>query len=697
MVCNMSLVDVAELSVAYGATPAVHRVSFNIERHEAYGLVGESGSGKSTIALALLRYLAPGGRITGGRIDFDGQDVLSLAAPALRAFRGRHAAMVYQNSAAALDPSMVVGDQVAEALSTSSNRTDRRARVVNLLREVQLAEPHDVYGRYPHQLSGGMQQRVVIAMALAARPDLLILDEPTTGLDATVEAAILDLIGELRAKRGMAVLLISHNLAVIGQVCDRVGVLYAGRLVEEGDVRAVFDRPAHPYTRGLLASLPGQHTQRGKTRLQPIPGQPASAASAQPGCLFAPRCAFVRARCRELEPPLAPVTDSAAARTSRCFFADEVLASDSPIAVVDQSELNTILSPEPAHGVTLSWVSPDGSPPSARAQSANAQTTRPAVTDALLWAAAVRKVFRAGRSRVVALDGVDLTVPAGRTVGLVGESGSGKSTLARVIAGLEPLDSGSLSWRATPLQPQVRRRPRSLLRQLQMIFQDPDSTLNPRHSVRKLLNRSVRRLSNSNNRQQRIVELLASVDLDARYLDALPAELSGGQRQRVAIARAFAGAPALVLLDEPTSALDASVQATILNLLDNLQREQGTAYLFISHDIDVVRYLSDYVGVLYLGQLMQFGRVQRVFAPPFHPYTEVLLGSVPGRGQRSFAVTRDDGARARPERGCPFQLTCPRTLGAVCETDTPPWRELPDGGGMLCHIPTADLLAAQSA
>src|ERR1051326_4902129 len=282
MVCNMSLVDVAELSVAYGATPAVHRVSFNIERHEAYGLVGESGSGKSTIALALLRYLAPGGRITSGRIDFDGQDVLSLAGPALRAFRGRHAAMVYQNPAAALDPSMVVGDQVAEALSTSSNRTDRRARVVNLLREVQLAEPRDVYGRYPHQLSGGMQQRVVIAMALAARPDLLILDEPTTGLDATVEAAILDLIGELREKWGMAVLLISHNLAVIGQVCDRVGVLYAGRLVEEGDVRAVFDRPAHPYTRGLLASLPGRHTQRGKTRLQPIPGQPASPASAKP-------------------------------------------------------------------------------------------------------------------------------------------------------------------------------------------------------------------------------------------------------------------------------------------------------------------------------------------------------------------------------------------------------------------------------
>jgi peptide/nickel transport system ATP-binding protein len=242
----------------------------------------------------------------------------------------------------------------------------------------------------------------------------------------------------------------------------------------------------------------------------------------------------------------------------------------------------------------------------------------------------------------------------------------------------------------------VRRRPRSLLRQLQMIFQDPDSTLNPRHSVRKLLNRSVGRLSNSNNRQQRIVELLASVDLDARYLDALPAELSGGQRQRVAIARAFAGTPALVLLDEPTSALDASVQATILNLLDNLQREQGTAYLFISHDIDVVRYLSDYVGVLYLGQLMQFGSVQRVFAPPFHPYTEVLLGSLPGRGKRSVALTPEDGARARPERGCPFQLTCPRTLGAVCQTDTPPWRELPDGGGMLCHIPTAELLQLQT-
>jgi peptide/nickel transport system ATP-binding protein len=319
--------------------------------------------------------------------------------------------------------------------------------------------------------------------------------------------------------------------------------------------------------------------------------------------------------------------------------------------------------------------------------------------EALLSVADVRKVFRAGRSRVIALDGVDLTVPVGRTVGLVGESGSGKSTLARVIAGLEPLDSGTLAWRSTPLQPLVRRRARSLLRQLQMIFQDPDSTLNPRHRVRTLLDRSIRRLGDNaarQDRQKRAVQLLASVDLDARYLDALPSELSGGQRQRVAIARAFAGAPALVLADEPTSALDASVQATILNLLDRLQREQGTAYLFISHDIDVVRYLSDYVGVLYLGRLMQFGSVERVFAPPFHPYTEVLLGSVPGRGKRSLPVSHDDGARARPERGCPFQLTCPRKLGPVCETDAPPWRELPDGGGMLCHIPTADLLAAQT-
>jgi len=661
------LLQVEDLSVAYNGVAAVHDLSMTIARREAYGLVGESGSGKSTVALAVVRYLATGGRVTGGRVMFDGQDVQHLVGGALRAFRGRRVAMVYQNPSSALDPSMAVGDQVAEVFTAHESISVGEAsqRTLELLRQVQLAEPESVYRRYPHQLSGGMQQRVVIAMALAARPDLLILDEPTTGLDATVEAAILSLIADLRKQLQVTVLLISHNLGVVAEVCDRVGILYAGRLVEQGPVGDVFSTPAHPYSRGLLASLPDLDSRKGSTPLHPIPGQPASAAAPLPGCMFAPRCGFARERRTMAEPPLATVTSSSEDRQSRCYYWDEVLVSR---VVTD--------SPQPP------------------------AEAKPAFDDTLLRVTEVRKAFRVAGGRVVALDGVSLELRVAQTVGLVGDSGSGKSTLAQVIAGLEPLDTGGLGWRGQPLNRSVQNRARGLLRQLQMVFQDPDSTLNPRHTVRTLLERSILRLTDldTNARQKRAVELLSAVDLEPRYLDARPVELSGGQRQRVAIARAFAGSPALVLCDEPTSALDASVQATILNLLDRLQREQSTAYLFISHDIGVVRYLADVVGVLYFGRLMELGTADVVFAPPYHPYTEVLLASVPRRdrrGQRVAAGQPSFAAEVRPTQGCPFQASCPRKLGRICETQAPPWRETPDGGGILCHIPLADLTTAQ--
>jgi peptide/nickel transport system ATP-binding protein len=650
----VTALEVEGLSVAYGQAAAVHDVSFSIGRREAFGLVGESGSGKSTVAMALVRYLASGGHVTSGRVVVDGQDILRLDAAGLRAYRGRGVAMVYQNPGAALNPSMRIADQVAEVFTAHESlaRGETRRRALDLLRQVRLPDPESVAQRYPHQLSGGMQQRVVIAMALAAQPTLLILDEPTTGLDTTVEAAILALIADLRRELDLAVLLISHNLAVVGRVCDRVGVLYAGRLVEQGGVDEVFSRPSHPYTRGLLASLPSAHARKGRGRLQPIPGQPASAAVRLPGCRFEPRCGFRQPRCTEAEPPLLPV---ASTRASRCYYWQDVLAAP-----------------------------PEAGPDSEPLLAAPRETA-----DGLLSAADVHKTFHVSGDRVVALDGVDLRVAAGQTVGLVGESGSGKSTLARVITGLEPLDRGQLTWRGQALARSVEQRPRGILRQVQMVFQDPDSTLNPRQRVRTMLERSIRRLTalDAAGRRERAAALLAAVDLEPRYLDARPAQLSGGQRQRVAIARAFAGAPALVICDEPTSALDASVQATILNLLDRLQRNQGTAYLFISHDLGVVRYLADTVGVLYLGRLMQLSIAERTFAPPFHPYTEVLLGGRP--------PTTD--VRVRPTHGCPYQATCPRRLGEVCDTETPPWRATPDGGGILCHIPLDTLAAAQGA
>jgi peptide/nickel transport system ATP-binding protein len=674
------LLDVADLSVAYSGLAAVHGLSFHIDAGEAYGLVGESGSGKSTVAMALVRYLARGGQVIDGRIIVDGEDVMALDDAALRAFRGQRVAVVYQNPAAALDPSMLVGDQVAEVFSAHAPvaGAEARRRAIEMLRQVRLADAESVYHRYPHQLSGGMQQRVVIAIALAAQPDLLVLDEPTTGLDATVEAAILGLLADLRRELSVTVLLISHNLAVVAEVCDRVGVLYAGRLVEQGPVAQVFAAPAHPYTSGLLSSLPQPDSRRGALPLQPIGGQPHSAAIRLPGCTFARRCGLARPACTAAEPELLPVTDG---RTSRCYFWDEVLTRI-PATHPATTHLACAVPIDPA-------LRPlDPVVPTARAEP-------------LLVTTDVRKTFNVNGvngGKVVAVDGVSLAIDAGLTVGLVGESGSGKSTLARLIAGLEPLDSGQLTWHGADLPRSVGKRSNAVLREIQMVFQDPDSTLNPRHTVRTLLERSIKRLTNLSPaaRRRRAAELLAAVDLEPRYLAALPSELSGGQRQRVAIARAFAGAPALVLCDEPTSALDASVQATILNLLDRLQQEQRTAYLFISHDIGVVRYLSDVVGVLYLGQLMQLGPTATVFAPPLHPYTEVLLASVPRRDRQHRDPPAAPVANTRPTRGCPFQLRCPRKLGAICETDAPPWRETPDGGGLVCHIPLDELTLAQT-
>ncbi|MBV8715474.1 MAG: ABC transporter ATP-binding protein [Chloroflexi bacterium] len=646
------LLQVENLSVAYGDVPAVRDVSFQVQRGEAYGLVGESGSGKTSLAMALVRYLPGSGRTTSGRICFDGEDVLQFDAAALRAFRGARAAVVYQNPASALDPSMRVGDQVEEAFTSHErlSASEARARTLEAFARVQLADPRSVYQRYPHQLSGGMQQRVVIAIALAGQPDLLILDEPTTGLDATVEAAILRLIADLRRDLHLTVLLISHNLGVVSRVCDRVGVLYAGRLVEQGPVAETFASPAHPYTRGLIASLPDGQSRKGSRPLQPIPGTPLSAAAHVTGCVFAPRCEFARARCTSVEPELVDVTH---ARASRCFFAHEVLTSPAVVPPLEDDEYVPL---------------PTGKP--------------------LLNVADVHKTFNVQGGKVVAVNGVSLRVPAGTTVGLVGESGSGKSTLARIIAGLEPLDRGTLEWRDRALPRSVQKRSRGVLRELQMVFQDPDSTLNPRQTVRTLLERSIRRLTNLSAaaRRKRAAELLAAVDMEPRYLEARPSELSGGQRQRVAIARAFAGAPALVLCDEPTSALDASVQATILNLLARLQLEEGSAYLFISHDIGVVRYLADVVGVMYLGQLMQLGPATEVFNGPHHPYTTVLLSAIPLQEQNA-------SQQPRPAAGCPFQRVCLRKLGTVCETEAPPWRQSPDGGGILCHIPLQELYA----
>jgi len=644
-----------------GRTLAVVRdVSFAVARGESYGLVGESGCGKSTIALAIVRYLAANGRVSSGSIRVDGRDVLALSGRRLRELRARTVSMVYQEPGRALNPTIRVGRQIAEVFELQGlSRREARERAGEMLARVQIADAESVMARYPHQLSGGMLQRCVIAMALAARPSLLILDEPTTALDATVEAEVLDLIAALRQELSTSLLFISHNLGVIARMCDRVGVLYAGEMVEEGPASELFENPRHPYTVGLLRCIPRRGTSKTRRMLDPIPGFLPDPGSRPDGCIFAPRCALARERCRA-EPP--PLYQSGRARLARCHFHEHA---------------HTLPRSEQAQGE-----------PSAG---------RPAEQVPLLSAARVSKTFRQAAHQVHALQDVTITLAAGETLGLVGESGSGKTTLARVLLGLTgPDPGGEVTLDGAPLAPLARSRTPAQLKALQIVFQNPDAALNRRHSVRRLIARPLSKLGGYRGEAlaRRLTELLAAVRLSERHLPMRPVRLSGGLKQRVAIARAFAGDPRLVVCDEPTSALDVSVQAAILNLLVDLQRRQGVSYLFISHDLGVVRYISDRIAVMYLGRLMELGPAERVFSGPHHPYTEALLSAVPsldGVRRERIRLEGEIPSAANPPAGCPFHTRCHRKLGRICEESEPPLLEVEPGHQLACHIPLAEL------
>jgi peptide/nickel transport system ATP-binding protein len=651
----------------------VRDVSFHVAKGESFGLVGESGCGKSTIALAVVRYLARNGRVSEGTIEIDGTDVLDLNKDQLRELRARKVSMVYQEPGRALNPSILVGRQVAEVYEIAGlGGKEASAKAQDILTKVRISDPKGVMGRYPHQLSGGMLQRVVIAMALAAEPSLLILDEPTTALDATVEAEVLDLIRGLRQEFDTSLLFISHNLAVIAQMCDRVGVLYAGELVEEGVATEVFKSPRHPYTVGLLRSIPRRDvaaTPGGGTRapLTTIPGSLPAPGSILEGCIFAERCGLAEDRCRTEAPPMYEIGGG---RGSRCHFHERA-----------QSVPSGTTAEEPPSDLA------------ARDRRSEGDIVR--VRDA-------NKTFHFGGQTVRGLYGVDLDIAAGETVGLVGESGSGKTTLARVIIGLTAPDAGSeVELDGHPVASLAPRRSTADQKALQIVFQNPDSALNRRHSVRRLISRSLSKLGGYSGDQlrERLLALVKSVRLPERYLPMRPSQLSGGLKQRVAIARAFAGDPRIVICDEPTSALDVSVQAAILNLLTDLQRREDVAYLFISHDLGVVRYLADRIVVLYLGRVMEVGPAERVFGGPQHPYTEALLSAVPTLDDLDRLRIRLEGeipSAADPPTGCPFHTRCPRKIGEICETTEPELREEEAGHGIRCHIPLAELRRLQA-
>jgi peptide/nickel transport system ATP-binding protein len=635
-------------------------LSFHIGAGEAYGLVGESGCGKSTVALGIVRYLPPNGRVSRGRIWVGGHDLYALGKEAIRKLRATTLSMVYQDAARALNPSLRVGEQISEIFRLHGLAApEAKGRALAMLKRVRIPDGQSVYDRYAHQLSGGMQQRVSIAMALSIDPKLLVLDEPTTGLDATVEAEILDLIAQLRREIATAVLFISHDLAVISRMCDRVGVLYAGALIEEGPTAEIFGDPRHPYTVGLLRCLPRPGRRKDHGRLDSIPGGPPAPGDDVRGCLFAPRCGLAEEQCLSAAPPLTDL----GARRSRCHFH--------------------------TRAQTLARITPDDQP-------------GPSVADRsvppMLEAIGLSKSFGGGRHPVRALHAVSLQLWPGETLGLVGESGSGKTTLARVLLGLvSPDPGGVIALDGTALAGEAPARRADQRKALQIVFQNPDSALNRSHTLRRLIGRVLARLGRvpRARHETQLLELTRSVRLSDHQLNLRPRELSGGLKQRAAIARAFAGSPRIVVCDEPTSALDVSVQAAILNLLAELQTTHRVSYLFISHDLATVRYLSDRIAVLYLGRLMEIGPAERVFSGPHHPYTAALLSADLGQGARTGPGARLAGeipSAIHAPSGCVFHTRCPRKLGAVCEQQEPPLRPGAEPGHEIrCHIPAADL------
>ncbi len=662
---------VQDLEVVYtvrGIDRAVLRgVSFDIAPGEAYGLVGESGCGKSTTAYAALRYLPRNGKIVGGHVLVAGDDVTNMTTSQLQRFRATEASMVYQDPAQAMNPSIKIGRQLIESYTLlGQSKHDAEKSSLAALDRVRIADPERVMDRYPFQLSGGMQQRVVIAMALACDPKLLVLDEPTTGLDATVEAEVLDLVRTLREESNAAVLLIAHNLGIIRSLCDRVGVMYAGKIVEEGPSHQVFDDPKHPYTVGLLRSLPRHGVRKTERALDTIPGILPLIGSDLPTCVFVDRCPLADDTCRNEVPPVVPV-GAEGVRFTRCHHPERIpevveSLSDVPISIL----ASTIDNPDVLELTHLS------------------------------------KTFKQRSTSVPALVDVDLQLVEGETLGIVGESGSGKSTLAKTILGIESADSGgTVALDGNTVASSTSGRSTDDKRAMQMVFQNPDSALNRSWSVRRILMRSVEKLTGikGDAANKRVEELAAQLRLTPRHLDLKPRQLSGGLKQRVAIARAFAGDPRIVVCDEPTSALDVSVQAAILNLLADLQAEEKTSYVFITHDMGVVRYLADRIAVMYLGRIQEVGPTDEVFNGPNHPYTEALLSAIPSVDGEPTSRIRLEGeipSPANPPSGCVFHPRCPRVIAGLCEVTEPPLLEVAPGHAMRCHIPIDELRRLQS-
>ncbi len=668
------ILEIDKLNISFfvraGEIPAVMDFSCKVMPGETMGLVGESGCGKSTVALGIMRDMGNRGKIVGGKIKFHGRDMGEMSDEELRDIRGSKIAMIYQEPMASLNPAMKVGKQLMEVpmIHEGISKDDAYKRSLDLLDAVKLPDPARVMNAYPHQISGGQQQRIVIAMALLSKPDLLLLDEPTTALDVTVEAGIVQLIKELARETGTSMLFISHNLGLILETCDRITVMYSGEAVETGKVNEVFDRMRHPYTQGLFNSIPLPGADKNTRPLVAIPGQLPLPMERPFGCNFGPRCPhYNEAKCNSAAVRMTEV-DNDPGHMSRCTRINEI-----------------------------DW---------------NAEPERPVVTDPAepgdvvlsvknlkkYYSVAANAMFGGGDKRTVkANESITLEARESETVAIVGESGCGKSTLAKVLLGLETATDGEVLLSGTSIgDTDVTDRTTETVASVQMVFQNPFDTLNPSHSVGSQIIRTLEKFNigdSLEDRKQRMLELLDLVKLPRAFADRMPRQLSGGQKQRIGVARAFAGQPRVVVADEPVSALDVSVQAAVTELLMEIQREAKTTMLFISHDLSVVRYIADRVVVMYLGHIVEQGTTDEIFAPPYHPYTEALLSAIPiadtSVTKKHIVLDGDIPSAMNPPPGCPFQTRCSyknEVDGNLCETQLPEERQLANGHIIKCHL-----------
>lgn len=642
---------------------AVDGISYDVRRGEVLGVVGESGSGKSVSGLSLMRLIdSPPGRIIDGSIEFDGQDVLQLSDREMRRVRGNKISMIFQEPLTSLNPVFTIGNQMSEPLTLHQGMSTAQAweRAEEMLRLVGVPSPGERLKAYPHQLSGGMRQRVMIAMALSCNPQLLIADEPTTALDVSIQAQILELMRELQRDLGTSMIFITHDLGVVSEMCDRVNVMYGGRIIEQADVRRLFEQPSHPYTWGLLDCLPRFEDALG-SRLTPIVGQPPNLAHLPPGCKFAPRCPYAWEKCTAEEPPL---FDLGGGQVSRCWLHDKGQSGNSVRLIEERKIVETVKRDQ---GPLLK------------------------VRDLRTYFPIRKGLLQRKVGDVQAVDGIDLDVLRGETVGLVGESGCGKSTAGRSIIRLIEPTAGSIVYDGTDITEYSERQLRPFRRKMQIVFQDPFSSLNPRRTVGGIVGQPLRihGLASRTNIGDRVNEILERVGLNPVHANRYPHEFSGGQRQRIGIARAIAAEPDFIVADEPVSALDVSIQAQIINLMQDLQEQMGLSYIFIAHDLSVVRAVSDRIAVMYLGKIVELADNLAFYDNPLHPYTQSLISAVPiidpTMRKERIVLQGDVPSPINPPSGCRFHTRCPYRFDP-CDKIDPRMLVSPEGHQVACHL-----------